>query len=624
MQEQINNKETILKNIIFPTDLRKLKLEQLYPLSKEIREMIINTVSKTGGHLGASLGVVELTLVLHYIFNTPQDKIVWDVGHQSYVHKIITGRKDKFNTLRTFGGISGFPKREESEYDTFTVGHASTAVSAALGMAVARDLKKDNYKVIAVLGDGSLSGGMTYEALNNAGHLNTDIIVVLNDNAMFISSRVGAIAKMLVRILTLGLVKQIERKIDEFLRRLHYVGAYFLKVAKRFKLLFFPGMLFEEMGFSYIGPVDGHDIKELYEVFGSAKNFKGPILVHIITKKGKGYLPAENEPSKFHGVGKFLVESGDCIKDHKLTFTKVFGETIVKLAHTNDKIVGITAAMTDGCGFEKFAGLFKERFFDVGIAEEHAVTFCAGIATEGFVPICAIYSTFLQRSLDQIIHDVALSNLHVIFAIDRAGLVGEDGATHHGSFDLSYLRLVPNMTIMIPKDGNELKDMLYSAINFKGPVAIRYPRSVIPDATTFSIENFNNITFGKSEIVTDISSAQLVILASGPNVYEARKVSQFLPLKTGIVNIRFLKPLDEELLRSIRSDKIVTMEDNTFIGGLYGAICEFYAKEKMNKQILNISLPDNFVTHGRVDLLKQSLGLDTDGIIKKIKQFFKI
>ncbi|MFQ3675369.1 MAG: 1-deoxy-D-xylulose-5-phosphate synthase [Endomicrobiia bacterium] len=621
----LEEKNSLLEKINFPQDLRNLRLDQLSIVAEEIREMIINTVSETGGHLGASLGAVELTLVLHYIFNTPVDKIVWDVGHQAYAHKIISGRKNKFSTLRKFGGISGFPNRNESEYDTFTVGHASTAVSAALGMAIARDLKGEDYKVVAVLGDGSLTGGMTYEALNNAGHLNTNIIVILNDNAMFISQRVGAIAKMLVRILTLGLIKRIESKIEQFFRRLHFVGAYFLRVAKRFKLLFFPGMLFEEMGFAYIGPVDGHDIKELYDVIKNTKDFNGPVLIHVITKKGKGYPYAENNPTKFHGIGKFDKETGVCVeKSGSLSFTKVFGETITKLAQENDKIVAITAAMTDGCGFEKFAQMYPKKFFDVGIAEEHAVTFCAGLATEGFIPVCAIYSTFLQRSFDQIIHDIALPNLHVIFAIDRAGLVGEDGATHHGSFDLSYLRLIPNIKILIPKDGEELKNMLYSALEFSGPVAIRYPRNVIPDSETFSLEKLKKIPLGKSEVIEEIDNAEVVILASGPYVYEAQKIAKFLSAKIGVINVRFLKPLDEDLLRSIKSQKIVTIEENTVIGGLYGAVCEFYNKEKINKQILSISLPDSFVTHGEIKLLRQHLGLDTDSIIKKMESFFDL
>jgi 1-deoxy-D-xylulose-5-phosphate synthase len=619
------DKSSLLDKIDTPKDLKNLTLDQLPQLASEIRDMIIKTVSETGGHLGASLGAVELIVVLHYVFNTPIDKIVWDVGHQAYAHKILTGRKNKFSSLRKFGGISGFPNREESEYDTFTVGHASTAISAALGMAVGRDLKGENYKVVAVIGDGSLTGGMTYEALNNAGHINTDLIVILNDNAMFISPRVGAIAKMLVKILTLGLVKRIESRVEQFFRRLKFAGTYFLRIAKRFKLLFFPGMLFEEMGFAYIGPVDGHDIKELYDVLKNVKEFKGPVLVHIITKKGKGYPYAEKNPTKFHGVGKFDIETGAGIKKSTgKTFTQVFGETIVTLAEKNDNIVTVTAAMTEGCGLEKLAQLYPTRFFDVGIAEEHAVTFCAGLATTNFIPVCAIYSTFLQRSLDQIIHDVALPNLHVIFAIDRAGLVGEDGPTHHGSFDLSYLRLIPNIKILIPKDGNELKNMLYTAIDLPGPVAIRYPRDLIPDDETFSLDNFTKIPLGKNEIIEKIDEAEIVILSTGPYVYEAKKVAKMLGIKTGIVNFRFLKPLDEELLKSIKTKRIVTIEENTFIGGLYSAVCEFYNKEKIDKKILNISLPDKFVTYGELTLLKKHLGLDAESITQKIKIFFNL
>lgn len=616
--------EKLLDKINSPTDLKKLKLEELPSLAEEIREMIISTVSKTGGHLGASLGTVELTLVLHYVLNTPEDKIVWDVGHQAYTHKIITGRKDKFFTLRQFGGISGFPNRDESEYDSFSVGHAATAVSAALGMAVARDLEGKSNKVVAVIGDGSLSCGLTYEALNNAGHLGTDLIVILNDNAMFISPRVGAISKMLVRILTLGLVRNIERCVENFLRRLSYVGNYFLRVAKRFKVLFFPGMLFEEMGFAYLGPIDGHDIKELYRVIKDVKNFKGPILVHIITKKGKGFAPAEKKPDKYHGVGKFDIETGEFIKDSRRTFTKTFSEAIISLAKRNQKIVAVTAAMTDGCGLEDFYRIFPNRFFDVGIAEGHAVTFSAGLATQGFVPICAIYSSFLQRSFDQIIHDVALPNLHVIFAIDRAGLVGEDGATHHGSFDLSYLRLIPNLTILVPKDGRELVKMLNTAVDLKGPVAIRYPRNIVPDEDIFTTaDNYEGkILLEEEDVVVDISNVEIVILATGPLVYVAKEVSKLLGCKIGVVNFRVIKPLNEKLLKSVGAKKVVTIEDNTIIGGVYSAVCEFYQRERIDKEILGISLPDRFVPHGDIILLQKSVGLDTESIVEKINTFF--
>ncbi len=614
----------ILNSINSPKDIRSLSYKQLKQLSGEIREFILSTVSKTGGHLASSLGVVELTIALHYIFNTPEDKIVWDVGHQTYAHKILTGRKDKFHTLRQFNGLSGFTRREESEYDTFNVGHASTAVSAALGMAVARDLENKNYKVIAVIGDGSLSGGLTYEGLNHAGHLGKDFIVVLNDNAMFISKSVGAIAKMLVRILTLGLVKKIEAKIDRFFRRLKYVGSVILRIAKRFKLLLFPGMLFEEMGFAYIGPVDGHDIKELCDVFRSVKNFKGPVVIHVLTKKGKGYKPAEDNPEKFHGVSSFDLSSGIPKKFNvDKTFTDVFSETIVLLAKENKKIVGITAAMTEGCGLEKFSSEFPNRFFDVGIAEEHAVTFAGGLAVSGYLPICAIYSTFLQRAFDQIIHDIALQNLHVVFMLDRAGIVGEDGPTHHGVFDLSYLRLIPNMTIMIPKDGNELKDMLYTAIyELSGPVAIRYPRDFTPD-TNIDFSKFDKIKIAKAEVVKKTDTSKVKFLVCGPKLYLLKELleEKFQGLDYTLINMRFIKPLDEEILKEVCVDRsiVVTIEENTIIGGLFSTVSEFVAKNNIKAKIIPIAISDKFVTFGNKKIVEESIGFSKDHFADIIK-----
>jgi 1-deoxy-D-xylulose-5-phosphate synthase len=611
----------ILDNVNLPQDIKKLDFSQLEQLAKEIREYIIDTVSKTGGHLASSLGAVELTLALHYVFDTPKDKIVWDVGHQTYAHKIITGRKEQFKTLRQYGGISGFPRREESEYDTFNVGHASTAISAALGMVVARELSGDNYKVVAVVGDGSLTGGLAYEGLNHAGHLGYDFIVVLNDNAMFISKSVGAIAKMLVKILTLGLLKRIEQKIEKFLRRLHYIGSFLLRVAKRFKVLVFPGMLFEEMGFAYIGPVDGHDIKELSNIFKSVKNFKGPVVVHVLTTKGKGYKPAEKKPEKYHGVGKFDVLNGVINKNfEKLTFTDVFSKTIVSLAEKNEKIIGITAAMTEGCGLEEFAEKFPSRFFDVGIAEEYAVTFAAGLAVSDYIPVCTIYSTFLQRAFDQLIHDVALQNLHVIFMIDRAGIVGEDGPTHHGVFDLSYLRLIPNFTIMIPKDGEELRNMFYTAVNFvSGPVAIRYPKDFIPEEN-ISFENFEKIEVGKSEVIRDFKDVETIFLTLGPKVYNVLKVLSESKKSFGIINMRFLKPLDEEVLLQIGcGKKIITVEENTIIGGLFSAVSEFFVKNNINNKLVPLAIPDKFITFGKKSLLEEILGFSEN----KIKELLK-
>ena len=612
----------ILDKINSPQDLKKLNLEELKGLSQEIRNFIIETVSKTGGHLAPSLGTVELTIALHYVFNTPKDKIVWDVGHQTYTHKILTGRKNLFHTLRQYGGISGFPRREESEYDVFNVGHASTAVSAALGITAARELNNEDYKVIAVIGDGSLSGGLTYEGLNHAGHLGYDFIVVLNDNAMFISKSVGAVAKMLVKILTLGLVKKIEQKIDKFLRRLKYIGSVLLRVAKRFKLLLFPGMLFEEMGFAYIGPVDGHDIKSLCEVFKSVKHFKGPVVVHVLTKKGKGYKPAEEKPEKFHGVPKFDIFTGGIEKKNdRLTFTEVFSKTVTALAEKDERIVGITAAMTDGCGLEEFAKKFPKRFFDVGIAEEHAVTFAAGLATQNYIPICAIYSTFLQRAFDQIIHDVALQNLHVVFVLDRAGIVGEDGPTHHGSFDLSYLRLIPNMTIMVPKDADELKNMLYTAIyHITGPVAIRYPKDFVFEKD-IDISEFKKIEIPKAQMVYEDKESKIYFLVLGPKVYILEEILKEKNFKFSIINMRFLKPIDEEVLKKIchSNNIIITVEENAVIGGLFSAVSEYVVKNCYSVKVYHFAFPDKFITFGKKEILEQQIGLSKESFCEFLK-----
>lgn len=614
------NTKKILDTINSPADVKKLSIEELEQLSDEIREFIIKTVSKTGGHLASSLGSVELTLALHYVYNTPKDKIVWDVGHQAYAHKIITGRKDVFHTLRQYNGISGFPRREESEYDTFGVGHASTAVSAALGMVVARELAGEDYKVIAVIGDGSLSGGLTYEGLNHAGHLGYDFIVVLNDNAMFISKSVGAIAKMLVKLLTLGLVKKVESKIEKFLRRLRYAGQALLRIAKRFKLLLFPGMLFEEMGFAYIGPVDGHDIAELVEVFNNINNFKGPVVVHVVTKKGKGYSPAESSPEKYHGVPPFNVDTGKFLINNsgKLTFTEVFNNTIVSLAKENKKIVGITAAMMEGCGLEEFAKLYPERFFDVGIAEEHAVTFAAGLAVSEYIPVCAIYSTFLQRAFDQIIHDVALQNLHVIFMIDRAGIVGEDGPTHHGCFDISYLRLIPNMTIFVPKDGEELKNMFFTAVNYiQGPVAIRYPKDYIPDTEKIDFDKFEKIEPAKAELLYGEEDAYVKFIIVGPKVYTVLDCVNEIKHNCCVVNLRCVKPLDEEFLKKIfkKGNIVIVVEENTVVGGVFSAISEFVLKNGIEVRVYPISIPDKFITFGKKSLLESELGFSKEKII---------
>ncbi len=615
----------ILEKVNSPEDLRRLKRETLPSLAEEIRKLIIETVAKTGGHLASSLGCVELAIALHYVFDTPGDKIVWDVGHQTYAHKILTGRKDKFSTLRQFGGISGFTRREESEYDSFGAGHSSTSISAALGMSTGRDLNKEKYNVIAVIGDGTITGGMAYEALNNAGHLRTNLLVILNDNEMFISHRVGAIAGYLTRILTLGLLKKAERKIEYFFRRLHFAGLFLVRIAKRFKVLFFPGMLFEELGFSYLGPIDGHDLELLIATLERIKNFKdfsGPVLLHIITKKGKGFSLAEKEPTKFHGIDSFDPVTGNLLKNStRPTYSSFFGKTLVHLAREDERICAITAAMSIGTGLTEFAQEFPQRFFDVGIAEQHAVTFAAGLAVAGMRPVCAIYSTFLQRAFDQIIHDVALQNLPVVFAIDRAGIVGEDGPTHQGTFDLTYLRAVPNLTIMAPADENELQHMLYTAIDLGKPVAIRYPRGEVRGITPDL--KLKKLPLGKGEVLN--SGKDLLIIVIGSMVYPALEAVKQLEkenISATLINARFLKPLDEflirEKLKELNKLRIVTVEENV-VSGLGGIVREIFGKEKI--AILSIGLPDRFIEQGEINLLKEKYGLSTKGIVKKIKDF---
>ncbi len=611
--------QRVLDKIDKPTDIKLIRKELLPKLIEEIREEIINTVSKTGGHLASSLGTVELITAIHYVFNAPEDKIIFDVGHQAYTHKLLTGRRNKFHTLRQYQGISGFPSREESEYDCFGTGHSSTAISAALGFAVARDLKKEKHKVIAVIGDGSMTGGLAFEGLNNAGHINTDILVILNDNEMFISHRVGAIAGYLARILTLGLVKKIEKKIEKFLRRLHFLGLYILRVAKRFKLLLFPGMLFEEMGFSYLGPINGHDFFSLVSILTKIKEMRGPIVLHVITKKGKGYEHAEKDPIKFHGTTSFEIETGMSNSKSTIpTYTEVFAKTLTELAKKDQKIIAITAAMAEGTGLNIFAKEIPERFFDVGIAEQHALTFAAGLAADGFKPVCAIYSTFLQRGYDQIIHDIALQNLAVVIAIDRAGIVGEDGKTHQGIFDISYLRPIPNLIIMSPKDENELRHMLFSALKLNRPVVIRYPRGK-GIGVQFEPE-LKYLPLGKAEVIKE--GKDIYILAIGNSVNYSMEAIKFLKdISAGVVNMRYIKPLDEEIIREI-SKKVkymVTVEENVSAGGFGSAVREIIPS---HVKILSIALPDKFIEHGSQEFLRKKYGLSPEGISEKITNWY--
>jgi 1-deoxy-D-xylulose-5-phosphate synthase len=622
----------ILPRINSPDDLKGLSVRELEELASEIREFIIDTISKVGGHLGASLGVVELTLAVHYVFNAPRDKIVWDTGHQGYVHKIITGRRDVFHTIRQFKGISGFLKRSESIYDVFGAGHASTSISAALGIATARDFDGQDYKVVAIIGDGAMTAGLAYEAMNNAGVLKKNLIVILNDNNMSISPNVWAVSKYFTELIASSHYNKLKSFVWDLTGQLDSVGDRIRKLAARVeggvKAIITPGMLFEALGFRYFGPVNGHNIQKLIRILSEIKNLNGPILLHVITQKGKGYKPAEEDEQKLHGVTPFDKVTGKMYKSDKPqppSYTKVFGEAVVQLARQNSKIVGITAAMPEGTGLNILKKEIPERFFDVGIAEQHAVTFSAGLATEGYIPICAIYSTFLQRAFDQIIHDVALQHLHVVFALDRAGLVGADGPTHHGAFDLSYLRLIPNMVIMAPKDESELRDMLYTATIYnKGPVAIRYPRG---NGVGVPLkENFDLIEIGKAEILRE--GNDIAILAVGSMVYPSLKASEKLSsygIEAMVVNMRFVKPLDEELLDYVfeRFDKVVTVEENTIRGGFGSAVLEYAAMRGVkNVKFLIHGIPDEFIEHGTQNELWGMLKLDPDGLVERIIETF--
>lgn len=604
-----------------PKDLKLLNSSQLNLLAGEIRHKIITTVAKTGGHLASSLGAVELTIALHYVFNCPSDKIVWDVGHQSYAHKLITGRSKRFYTLRQYKGISGFPKIKESEYDAFGTGHSSTAISAALGIAKARDIKKENFKVIAVVGDGALTGGMAFEGLNQAGHLKSDLIVVLNDNKMSIAPNVGALSAYLGKMVTHPMYKQTRKKVEKFLKR------WSKKAAERafaledtIRAMSGPGLLFKEMGFRYFGPVDGHDVGSLIRLFNNIKDVKGPVLIHLITRKGKGYAYAEEEVTKFHGISQFDIESGKRIKlGEHITYTNAFSNALIKLGKEDSRIVGITAAMAPGTGLDKFAKEFPNRFFDVGIAEQHAVTFAAGLAISGFRPVVAIYSTFLQRAYDQIVHDVCLQKLPVVFAVDRAGIVGEDGATHQGCFDLSYLRNIPNMKIMVPKDENELGHMLKTALELDCPVAIRYPRG---SGVGIGIENPLEVMEVKAEILKE--GKDVLVLGIGPIVYEALEAANELKKKISVcvVNSRFVKPLDEKRIIGLakKIKKVVTIEENTINGGFGSAVLELLEKENIKADVRRIGIPDKFIEHGSQEQLRKDVGLTKSNIIKVIKE----
>jgi 1-deoxy-D-xylulose-5-phosphate synthase len=614
---------TLLEQIQSPDDIRNLSIKELKVLAQDIRDTIVQTVARTGGHLAPSLGVVELTLAIHYVFDTPNDKLIWDVGHQSYAHKLITGRQDQFATLRQYKGMSGFPKFKESKYDAFETGHSSTSISAATGITLGKILKKDSHRAIAVIGDGSMTAGLAFEALNHAGHLDKDLVVILNDNEMSISPNVGAMSSFLSRKLTGKTMSRVKNHLVEKLG-ISDVGENILNILRKseesFKSFFTPGMLFEAFKFNYLGPIDGHNLEDLIETLETVRDTsQGPMLVHVLTKKGKGYEPAEKNPDIFHGIGPFDIVSG---KPHSskgpLTYTKVFGETLTSLAKKDERIVAISAAMVSGTGLAGFAKEFPNRFFDVGIAEQHAVTFAAGLASEGLRPVVAVYSTFFQRALDQIIHDICIPNFPVTLAIDRAGVVGDDGPTHHGTFDISFLRFIPNMVLMAPKDEEELQHMLHTSINYNGPSAIRYPRGAGEDRPLTDTDKLQLIPIGEGELL--IEGDDVLLLPVGNRVYSAIEAAEELKkegIHAAVINPRFIKPLDAKLIEkwARHTGNIVTIEDNSKLSGFGSSVLELLSSKgiyDVRTQILGH--PDNFVEHGPQKTLWKNSGINTAAI----------
>lgn len=647
----------LLQKLSGPADLKNMTSEQLETLAAEIRRFLLKTVAQTGGHLAPNLGVVELTLALHSVFDSPRDQIIWDVGHQSYIHKIITGRLNRFETLRQYNGLSGFPKPEESEHDVFATGHSSTSISAAVGLAKARDILGETNKVVAVIGDGSMTGGMAFEALNHLGHLQTDLIIVLNDNEMSISKNVGALSRYLTRLRLNPRLRKLKYDTRDFIKKIPKIGDatlhYLEKLEASLTFLVIPGMFFEELGIKYLGPIDGHNIAELKLSLQNAHDRKGPVLIHILTTKGKGYELAEKNPQKFHGTGPFLLANGQKLPETSLyheaipfneisslngcspqdeqslnngqsplSYTEIFGTTIVDLAWENETIIAITAAMTDGTGLWEFAKTFPERFFDVGIAEEHAVTMAAGLAKKGLRPVVVLYSTFMQRAYDQIVHDVCMQNLPVVFMVDRAGLVGPDGPTHHGAFDFSFLRHIPNLTIMAPGDDYEFRQMINTAFQMKGPVAVRYPKRTALKMREFI--TYEPIPIGKGEIL--LQGQNTAIIAVGAMVIPALQAASRLQksgLNVTVVNGRFIKPLDEELLLNIARthQQIVTVEENSMAGGFGSAVLEFLTQQGIKGNDFKIlGIPDEFITHGSTEVLLKKCGLDVDGICRAVRE----
>ena len=618
----------MLEKIQKPNDIKKIPADQLPALAEEIREFIIESLSKTGGHLASNLGVVELTIAMHRVFDLPKDKLIWDVGHQSYTHKILTGRKDGFETLRREGGISGFPKRSESDCDVFDTGHSSTSISAGVGYVRARELKKENYSVVSIIGDGALTGGMAYEALNNAASLKSNFIIVLNDNEMSITENVGGMSSYLSGLRTASAYTDFKMDVTKALNRIPGIGPGMVdamrKTKSSIKQIIIPGMLFEDMGLTYLGPVDGHNIPQLIKTFQEAKRFEGPILVHVLTQKGRGYEPAMRHPARFHGAGPFDVKTGLPVGKSNPTYTDVFSTVMRKMGDRRKDVAAVTAAMMTGVGLKRFFNMFPDRCFDVGIAEEHAVTFAAALSLGGITPVVAIYSSFLQRAYDQIMHDVCMQNLHVVFAIDRAGLVGYDGETHHGIFDLSYLGSMPNMTILAPKNLWELSDMIKFAVDYDGPIAVRYPRG---EAYTGLKEFRAPICLGKSEVIHE--GSRVALLAVGSMVKMAEEVQKQLKermdMDAALVNARFIKPIDEELLRSFADtyELVVTLEENVKDGGFGERVLAFAEEEDLPFGVEIIALPDRFIPHGSVSYQMKQVGFTPEDICGRIEEYYR-
>lgn len=618
----------MLEKIQKPNDIKKIPADQLPALAEEIRKFIIESLSKTGGHLASNLGVVELTIAMHRVFDLPKDKLIWDVGHQSYTHKILTGRKDGFETLRREGGISGFPKRSESDCDVFDTGHSSTSISAGVGYVRARELKKENYSVVSIIGDGALTGGMAYEALNNAASLKSNFIIVLNDNEMSITENVGGMSSYLSGLRTASAYTGFKMDVTKALNRIPGIGPGMVdamrKTKSSIKQIIIPGMLFEDMGLTYLGPVDGHNIPQLIKTFQEAKRFEGPILVHVLTQKGRGYEPAMRHPARFHGAGPFDVKTGLPVGKSNPTYTDVFSTVMRKMGDRRKDVAAVTAAMMTGVGLKRFSNMFPDRCFDVGIAEEHAVTFAAALSLGGITPVVAIYSSFLQRAYDQIMHDVCMQNLHVVFAIDRAGLVGYDGETHHGIFDLSYLGSMPNMTILAPKNLWEISDMIKFAVDYDGPIAVRYPRG---EAYAGLKEFRAPICLGKSEVIHE--GSRVALLAVGSMVKMAEEVQKQLKermdMDAALVNARFVKPIDEELLRSFADtyELVVTLEENVKDGGFGERVLAFAEEEDLPFGVEIIALPDRFIPHGSVSYQMKQVGFTPEDICGRIEEYYR-